>query len=109
MERASLSGNQASVSSGNSVSAPSVSEEVRGPEKEAPSPAGEKSEEVRSSSALEESAPEETTAYEAQVLVELKVTNELLVLQAGLLAFVAGFLVFLFVHRLLSRMVANLF
>ncbi|MFG6333176.1 MAG: hypothetical protein K1W28_15415 [Lachnospiraceae bacterium] len=111
MERASLSVNQASVSSGNSVSAPSVSEEVRGPEKEAPSPAGEKSdpEEARSSSALEEPAPEETTAYEAQVLVELKVTNELLVLQAGLLVFVAGFLVFLFVHRLLSRMVTNLF
>lgn len=103
MERASLSENQASVSSGNSVSAPSVSEEVRGPEKEAPSPAGEKSEEARSSSALEETVPEET---EPQTLVEqLQVTNELLSAQTGLLAFIAGFLLFLFVYRLISRFV----
>lgn len=105
MEPASLSENQASVSSGNTVSAPSVSEEVREPEKEAPSPAGEKSdpEEARSSSALEETVLEET---EPQTLVEqLQVTNELLSAQTGLLAFIAGFLLFLFVYRLISRFV----
>lgn len=53
------------------------------------------------SSTLEESI-EETTFCE-QVLVALQVTNELIALQAGLLAVLVAFYVFSFVHRLISH------